>query len=151
MAVSAAKAILDTSIYLSFLKTGGEFRDLGFLLRPTLLYMSSVVFAELYAGARDQATIRQLENLYRTFDRLDRVVAPDKQVWFETAQLLQQLGLRHGFEARGLARITHDTLIALSARRIGAVVFTRNQRDFERIRKLRDFQLRVYGESGLEA
>jgi len=151
MAVSAAKAILDTSIYLSFLKTGGEFRDLGFLLRPTLLYMSSVVFAELYAGARDQATIRQLENLYRTFDRLDRVVAPDKQVWFETAQLLQQLGLRHGFEATGLARITHDTLIALSARRIGAVVFTRNQRDFERIRKLRDFQLRVYGESGLEA
>jgi len=151
MAVSAAKAILDTSIYLSFLKTGGEFRDLGFLLRPTLLYMSSVVFAELYAGARDQATIRQLENLYRTFDRLDRVVAPDKQVWFETAQLLQQLGLRHGFEATGLSRITHDTLIALSARRIGAVVFTRNQRDFERIRKLRDFQLRVYGESGLEA
>ena len=151
MAVSAAKAILDTSIYLSFLKTGGEFRDLGFLLRPTLLYMSSVVFAELYAGARDQATIRQLENLYRTFDRLDRVVAPDKQVWFETAQLLQQLGLRHGFEATGLARITHDTLIALSARRIGAVVFTRNQRDFERIRKLRDFQLRVYGESELEA
>ena len=150
MAVSAAKAILDTSIYLSFLKTGGEFRDLGFLLRPTLLYMSSVVFAELYAGARDQATIRQLENLYRTFDRLDRVVAPDKQVWFETAQLLQQLGLRHGFEATGLVRITHDTLIALSARRIGAVVFTRNQRDFERIRKLRDFQLRVYGESELE-
>jgi len=151
MAVSAAKAILDTSIYLSFLKRGGELRDLGFLLRPTLLYMSSVVFAELYAGARDQVTIRQLENLYRTFDRLDRVVAPDKQVWFETAQLLQQLGLRHGFEATGLARITHDTLIALSARRIGAVVFTRNQRDFERIRKLRDFQLRVYGESELEA
>lgn len=26
----------------------------------------------------------------------------------------------------------------------GAAVFTRNQRDFERIRELRDFQLRVY-------
>lgn len=118
MAVSAAKAILDTSIYLSFLKKGGEVRDLSFLLRPTLLYMSSVVFAELYAGARDRVTVRQLENLYRTFDRLDRVVPPDKQVWFETAQLLQQLGLRHGFEAAGLARLTHDTLIGCGPTRV---------------------------------
>lgn len=149
MAVSAAKAILDTSIYLSFLRRGGGVHNLGFLLRPTLLYMSSVVFVELYAGARNQAAIRQLETLYHTFDRLDRVVTPDQQVWFETAQVLQQLGSRHGFEATGLARLTHDTLIALSARKIGAVVFTRNQKDFERIRQLRDFRLRVYGESEL--
>jgi predicted nucleic acid-binding protein len=146
MAVSPAKAILDTSVYLSFLRTDGDIENLNFLLRPTLLYMSSVVFAELYAGAKDRFTVRRLERLYRTFDRLDRVVAPDKQVWFETGQVLQQLGLRHGYEEIGLARITHDVLIALSARKIGAVVFTRNKDDFERIRELRDFQLRVYGE-----
>ena len=52
MAVSPAKAILDTSVYLPFLRRGGEIHDLGFLLRPTLLYMSSVVFAEIYAGAK---------------------------------------------------------------------------------------------------
>lgn len=144
MAVSPAKAILDTSVYLSFLRRDGEIRDLGFLLRPTLLYMSSVVFVELYAGAKDRATIRLLRKLYRTFDRLDRVITPDRQVWFEAAQVLQQLGLRHGFEATGLVRLTHDVLIALSARRIGAVVFTRNRRDFERIRELRDFELRVH-------
>ncbi|MFQ5852295.1 MAG: type II toxin-antitoxin system VapC family toxin [Candidatus Binatia bacterium] len=85
--------------------------------------------------------------LYRTFDRLDRVITPDKRVWFEAARVLQQLGLRHGVEATGLARLTHDVLIALSARKIGAMVFTRNQRDFERIRELRDFQLRVFEES----
>jgi predicted nucleic acid-binding protein len=147
MAVSPAKAILDSSVYLSFLRRDGEIHDLGFLLRPTLLYMSSVVFAELYAGARDRPTIRHLEKLYRTFDRLDRVIVPDKQVWFEAAQVLQQLGLRHGFEATGLARLTHDALIALSARKIGAVAFTRNRRDFERIREIRHFELRVYEES----
>jgi len=146
MAVSPAKAILDTSVYLSFLRRDGEIHDLRFLLRPTLLYMSSVVFAELYVGAKDRSTIRSLERLYRTFDRLDRVVTPEKQVWFEAARLLQQLGVRRGFEARGLARLTHDVLIALTARKIGAVVFTQNRRDFERIRELRYFQLRVYEE-----
>ena len=69
MAVSPAKAVLDTSVYLSFLRRGGDLHDLGFLMRPTLLYMSSVVFTELYAGARDRTTIRLLEKLYRTFDR----------------------------------------------------------------------------------
>lgn len=147
MAVSPAKAILDTSVYLSFLRKNGEIDDFGFLLRPTLLYMSSVVFAELYAGAKDRPAMRLLGKLYRTFDRLNRVIAPDRQVWFETAQVLQQLGLRHGFEATGLARLTHDVLIALTARKIDAVVFTRNRKDFERIRKLRDFQLQVYEES----
>ncbi len=147
MAVSPAKAVLDTSVYLSFLRRGGEFHDLGFLMRPTLLYMSSVVFTELYVGARDRTTIRLLEKLYRTFDRLDRVITPDKQVWFQAGQVLRQLGIRHGFEAIGLARLTHDVLIALTSRKIGAVVFTRNRRDFERIRELRDFQLRAYEES----
>lgn len=146
MAASPAKAILDTSVYLAFLRRDGEIHDLGFLLRPTLLYMSSVVFAELYAGARDRLTVRRLERFYRTFDRLDRVIAPDKQVWLEAARVLQQLGLRHGFEETGLARLTHDVLIALTARKLGAVVFTKNQKDFDRIRDLRDFQLRLYEE-----
>ena len=146
MAVSPAKAILDTSVYLSFLRRGGEIRDLGFLLRPTLLYLSSVVFAEIYTGAKDRLTARRLERLYRTFERLDRVAAPDKQVWFEAARVLQQIRVQHGFEETGLARLTHDVLIALTARKIGAVVFTRNEKDFDRIQELRDFQLRVYEE-----
>ncbi|HEU4340312.1 MAG TPA: type II toxin-antitoxin system VapC family toxin [Candidatus Binatia bacterium] len=144
MAASPAKAILDTSVYLFFLRKGTRIYDLGFLLRPTLLYMSSVVFAELYAGAKDRFTLRQLQRVYRTFDRLDRVITPDKQVWFEAGQVLQQLGVQYGFEATGLARLTHDVLIALTARKIGAVVYTRNQKDFERIRALKDFYLRVH-------
>ena len=81
--------------------------------------------------------------MYRTFDRLNRVVTPDKQVWFEAGEVLQQFGTRYGFEEKGLARLSHDVLIALTARKIGAVVYTSNLKDFERIRALRDFQLRV--------
>ncbi|MGH8545341.1 MAG: type II toxin-antitoxin system VapC family toxin [Gammaproteobacteria bacterium] len=144
MAASAVKVILDTSVYLSFLRQSGEIHHLTFLRRPTLLYLSSVGFAELYAGARDQATVRLLERFYRTFDRSNRVIAPDQRVWLEAAYVLHRFGSRHGFETRGLARLSHDILIALSARKIGAIVFTRNKRDFERIREFSDFRLEMY-------
>ena len=94
MADSPAKAVLDTSVYLSFLKKEVEIFDLGFLLRPTLLYMSSVVFAEIYAGAKDRTTLLRLRKLYRTFERLNRLVTPDKQVWFEAGEVLQEFGTR---------------------------------------------------------
>ena len=143
MADSPAKAILDTSVYLPYLRKDLEIFDLGFLMRPTLLYMSSVVFAEIYTGARDRATALQLRKLYRTFERLNRLVTPDKQVWFEAAEVLQEFGTRYGFEEKGVARLSHDVLIALSARKIGAIVYTYNRKDFERIQAIKSFQLRA--------
>jgi len=145
MADSPAKAILDTSVYLSFLRKGADIHDLNFLLRPTLLYMSSVVFIELYAGAWDRLSLQRLNRLHRSFDGLGRLISPDNEVWFRAARVLQQFGIRHGFEETGLARLTHDILIAMTARKIGATVFTLNARDFERIRALQNFQLQVYG------
>jgi tRNA(fMet)-specific endonuclease VapC len=147
MAASPVKAILDTSVYLPFLRHGGEINDLTFLRRPTLLYLSNVVFAELYAGARDRSTVRLLDQFYRAFDRSNRVIAPDQQVWLETAHVLQRFGTRYGFEAKGLVRLSHDILIALTARKIGAIVFTRNREDFERIQEVCNFQLEIYEES----
>lgn len=91
MAGSDVRAILDTLIYLSYLRKGGDLRDSRFLARPTVLYLSSVVFAELNAGAKDRQTVRLLERFYNTFDRSNRVVAPDRQVWFEAAQVCGNL------------------------------------------------------------
>ena len=144
MAALPVKTILDTSVYLPFLRRNAKIQDLTFLRRPTLLYLSSVVFAELFAGARDRPTVRLLERFYRTFDRANRVIAPDQQVWLEAAHVLHRFGIRRGFEARGLARLSHDILIAMTARKIGAVVFTRNHTDFQRIQEVRDFRLEIY-------
>ena len=56
---------------------------------------------------------------------------------------MQEFGTRYGFEEKGIARLSHDVLIALSARKIGAVVYTYNRKDFERIQAIRNFKLRA--------
>src|SRR5690349_6898817 len=124
MADSPAKAILDTSVYLSFLRKGADIHDLNFLLRPTLLYMISVDFVGLYAGARDRVWLQRLNRLHWSFDGLGRVISPDSEVWFRAARVLLQFGIRHGFAETGLVRLTQDILIAMTARIIGATVFT---------------------------
>ena len=56
-------------------------------------------------------------------------------------RLLRKLGQKYGYEEIFLARITNDILIALSARKIGAVVVTHNTKDFVKIKEFIDFQI----------
>ena len=112
--------------------------------RP-LLYMLAVVMEELYAGAFDKTSIKLLDKMFETFDKLDRIVVPDANDWQRAGKVIAQLGGKYGFEDIFLARITNDALIALSARRIGAFVVTHNIKDFQRIREFVDFKL--YGSS----
>ncbi len=105
--------------------------------------MSAVVLSELYAGAHDRQTIRLLDKLHRTFQDAGRLIVPDGSDWQHTGAIIARLRTKYGFEARYLSRIQNDILIAFSARRIGAFVFTRNEKDFRRIREFMDFH--IYG------
>jgi len=78
----------------------------------------------------DRFTFQRLQKVYRSFDRLNRVSTPDRKIWVETGKVLQEFGTRYGFEEKGLARLFHDVLIALTARKIGAVVYTQNRARF---------------------
>ena len=51
--------------------------------------------------------------------------------WWETGRLLQTIGDAHGWETSKRRDFQNDALIALTARRHGAVVVTGNQSDFE--------------------
>lgn len=57
------------------------------------------------------------------------------------AKSLQKIGNKYGFEDKFLSRIVNDVLIALSARRAGAIVITQNRDNFLRIREFVDFKL----------
>jgi predicted nucleic acid-binding protein len=141
MAEPLVKVILDTSIYIPFIKAGISHPILELEYETPLLYMSAVVIEELYAGASDNNTIKLLDKLYRTFEDLGRLIAPDASDWQHTGRIIAKLGRKCGFEEKFLTKITNDVLIALSARKIGAIVVTNNMRDFLRIKEFVDFRI----------
>ncbi len=143
MAEYPLKAVCDTSVYIPFINQGvihPVFSDES--VRP-MLFMSAVVLSELYAGAPDIQSIKLLDKLYQTFHNVARLITPDKRDWQQTGRVIAKLRKKYGFETKYLARIQNDILIACSARKLGAFVVTRNEKDFRRIQEFTDFH--IYG------
>lgn len=135
------KVILDTSVYIPFINKGVSHPALELGEGSPLYYMSAVVMEELYAGACDDTSIKLLDKLYKTFDDARRMVVPDAADWQKAGRVVARLGQKYGFEEIFLSKIINDILIALSARKIGAVVVTHNMKDFTRIREFMDFKI----------
>lgn len=140
MAESPVKVILDTSIYIPFINKGRSHPVFELKSGKPLFYMSAVVVEELYAGAFDNITIGIIDRIYDTFTDLGRLIAPEATDWQKTGKIISKLGQKYGFEDVFLSRITNDVLIALSARRIGAILITNNIKDFLRIKEFIDFK-----------
>lgn len=138
---SPVKVILDTSIYIPFINNGITHPILGLQLGKPIFYMSAVVIEELYAGALDNASIKLLDRLYRTFENLGRIVTPGGSDWQKTGKVIAKLGRKYGFEERYLSKITNDVLIAISANRTGAIIVTCNSLDFSRIKEFVNFKI----------
>lgn len=136
------KVIFDTSIYLPFINDGIAYPtgNLKVDLGKQMLYMSGVVIEELYAGAFDIPSIKLLDTLYKTFKSLNRLLIPEAADWQRTGNIIAKIGKKYGFEDIFLSKITNDVLIAVSARRIGAIVITNNVKDFLRIKEFVDFK-----------
>jgi len=71
------KAILDTSVYIPFLRDGIIHPKFPEEFVNPLLYMSSVVVSELYSGAHDSQSIKLLDKLYNTFQDVGRLIVPN--------------------------------------------------------------------------
>ncbi|MDA8170106.1 MAG: type II toxin-antitoxin system VapC family toxin [Nitrospiraceae bacterium] len=141
MAGYPLKAVCDTSVYIPFINQGIAHPVFSEKFFSPVLYMSAVVLSELYAGAHDHISIKLLDKLYRTFHDVGRLVAPGDSDWRQTGSIISKLREKYGYETRYLSRLQNDILIACSARGIGAFVFTRNERDFQRIREFMDFHI----------
>jgi predicted nucleic acid-binding protein len=138
-----AKHLIDTDLYIDLIRTGETLPFLNILYEKETpgIYFSSVVSDELLAGAKSRTGRRNVEALLRPFERAGRIVTPTHQNWRETGVILSEL-----MEARidlksKLAGLANDCLLALSARSIGATLYTRNRTDFSLIQKLRPFSL----------
>ena len=140
---SPVKIILDTSIYIPFINDGIENPVIDLRSRKPLSYLCAVVIEELYAGAHDKTSINLLDRLYETFNKIGRLIVPEAADWQRTGKVIAKLGNKYGFEEKFLSKITNDVLIALSARKIGAMIVTKNTMDFIRIKEFVDFKIHI--------
>ena len=134
------KAVFDTNIYVNWFRTGFHHE---LLLGPGLVrYLCAVVQMELQAGATTLRSQRAVDQLLRAYQAGGRVLCPSPSLFNHAGQVLRQLRER-GVEIRRTS-LTHDVLIALSARSLGATLFT-GDRDFALIRSVIDFRLELVG------
>jgi predicted nucleic acid-binding protein len=135
--------LFDSSIYIAALRA----RDSAALLlrrlaADTPVWLSSVVLEELYAGASAHDR-RVCERLERDFDRARRILVPSLSDWTQTGKVLAQLAAKYNHEHIGSGRLTNDTLVAMSAGRLGITVITANARDFTKLAEFCYFQWKV--------
>ena len=140
-----AGIVFDTSVYISALRKGDA--SLFSVRRATRagdqftspLWLSAVVLEELYAGAQDPRMKKLCARLEKSFEKVGRLLVPVGSDWTACGQILSQIGQKYGYEQIGRARMTNDTLIAVSAARSGLTIFTTNAADFRRIAEFRRF------------
>jgi len=133
------KVLWDTTVYIDYLSRG---------IPPSSqakghLFLSSVVIAELYAGAESAQALRKLDLFFKTMSRYNRLITPSAMYWRQAGKLLSAIARRFGFEEIGRSRLMNDVLIAISASRIHATLCTANAKDFRRIAEFLDFDFVV--------
>src|SRR6266496_3513584 len=129
-------ALFDSSVYISGMRRGHDAVLAQRRLSPdTLLWLSSVVLEELYAGALG-AIRDSVERLERDFERAGRVLVPNLADWTQAGRVLARLAAKYGYEKIGQGRLTNDALIAMSAGRLGIRIITANERDFQRLAEI---------------
>lgn len=140
-----AKHLIDTDLYIDLIQSGGTVPIIRELYEKDApgIYFSSVVAQELLAGARSPAGKRHIEILLGPFERVGRIVTPAHKEWKEAGDMLARILERRPDLKTKLPTLVNDCLLALSARAIGATVYTRNRDDFLTLREVRPFSLVV--------
>jgi predicted nucleic acid-binding protein len=77
------------------------------------------------------------------FEKAGRLVVPSATVFAEAGEALRRLQSEKGYNLASTPSLVGGVLIALSARAIGAVVITQNERDFRAIQSVRPFSLEI--------
>lgn len=122
---------LGTNIFIDALRQPSELDRLKAFLSWALpsTVISSIVAAELTAGARNEKVRRLLEDaLLAAFERRARIIAPSVAAWRRTGAILARTGTTGASASR-----QNDLLLAVQAREHGWTIVTRDE-DFRALR-----------------
>ncbi|MBM4259333.1 MAG: type II toxin-antitoxin system VapC family toxin [Deltaproteobacteria bacterium] len=131
-------AILDTNIYIGHWEHGLYEETLSDVRQAHLVRHSAVVLSELRRGARTREAQRQVTALFRIARMRWEPTAAD---WWEAGKLVREIGDAQDWEHHKRREFQNDALIALTARRHGAIVVTDNQSDFNLLARAVGIQL----------
>jgi predicted nucleic acid-binding protein len=138
------KYVLDSNCYID---ASRDSRALGALQEFVVwaapgLHVSSIVAAELRAGARSARDRRTIEDrLLGPFARNERLIAPSATAWDALGRTLATLREREGLVLAQVPRsFAFDVLLAYTCREHGAVLVSANARDLARIRRVFTFE-----------
>jgi len=137
--------LLDTNVYLDAMKSvaGANRFERQFLPLVFQTYLSSVVVEELYAGALDDRAARLVERQVGALKRVGRLVTPLFEDWEKAGRLVAMITRREPGRKRKVQQMLNDILLALSARRMGADLYTLNRDDFTLIQRYQPFSLKL--------
>ncbi|MGK5085540.1 PIN domain-containing protein [Bdellovibrionota bacterium FG-1] len=119
--------IVDTTLWVHWLRgTSARSRQ---ALQGRFVWMPSVVAAELWSGARTRESVLALNTLMRPFERNRRCIVLNWEDYRLAGETLAQLNWPASPKLG-------DALIAVSARKTGAEIWTSNTEDFNALGKL---------------
>lgn len=132
------KKLIDTNILIDRFLNPDLYKDI--FLSDGIVYLSSIVLMEIRAGAYTKEAINSVKELSNFFKRVDRIVVPSTKEYEQAGEIIAKLQSVKNYNIKKCASITNDCLIAVSARSIGAVLYTQNKKDFQSIQEVYDFK-----------
>ena len=143
MTRASRKYVLDTQLFINAFRDRVVNEELQRFHRSfsPFEHFSVIVAQELRAGVQRPQDRKALErNVLKVFQRANRTITPSADAWHRSGDLLAEMAKQEGLEiARVSKAFANDVLLALSCREAGCVLVTDNERDFQRIRRLVQF------------
>ena len=134
------KAVLDTSFLIEHFRKGTVYDTFLSLNKFYHITFSSVVLMELLSGAYDSKEQKLIGQIRNNFT----VITVTERQWYAAGDVMLRLRKDKKVDPLRIKGLLADILIALSARDIGAVLITRNEKDFKLIREVLDFKYISY-------
>ncbi len=130
------KAVPDTSFLVEHFRKETVQEAFLNLTRYYHVAFSSVVLMELLAGAFDPKEQKLIEQIARNFT----VLSVTERQWFICGGIMMKLRRDKKIDRVRVKGLLADILVAVSVRDAGAVLVTKNEKDFKLIREVYDFK-----------
>ncbi|MBI3377108.1 MAG: PIN domain-containing protein [Nitrospirae bacterium] len=130
------RAVFDTSFLIEHFRKGTVYDTFISLNRVYHITFSSVVLMELLSGAYDPKEQKLIEQIKNNFS----VISVTERQWYVAGDIMRKLRLDEKIDPLRIKSLLADILIAISVRDIGAVLITKNEKDFKLISEVLNFK-----------